>query len=299
MLQGKIYLQFLKEGKCQEAHDALEKACEEKDAYALFLKAQFIYWECLTYTRDKKYANELEKLSVSLGCPWYNILRGKHSEELLATIDKDNDPLWGYFKHLGGLYVESIIYLRQSAKLGHPISQYVLTQRTVDPERTYWVNKAMELNHLDSFKVAGRNCLACGEWSKGAKLLIQGNDLDEIAVRVKPFRVEFQEDRLRELCMYGEFACTTKTPQPSWLNNDNMTIVHNLYKGCQRILHQSLVAWFIICKRFFVSKDIRILIAKLIIESKCDAYLYGYRLKDNGEVCFKTVEPNKKIRLQY
>lgn len=297
MLKGKDYLQFLKEGKCQEARDALDAACEQKDAYALFLKAQFIYWECLTYTRDKKHAKKLEQLSETLGCPWYKIFRCKYSEKLLATIDKDNDPLWGYFKHLHASYEESKSYLRQSAKLGYPISQYVLTQRTVASEFTYWVNKAMGLHLLLAFVTAGRDCHAHGECSKGAKLLIQGNDFDYILVRLKPFRVEPQEDRLRELCMYGEFACTS--PKPSlWSNYDNTTRVCNLYKNCHNMLMKSLVAWFIICKRFCIIKDVRILIAKLVKESKYEAYLYGYRLDEHGEFYFKTPETNKKIRLQ-
>lgn len=297
MLADKVYLKFLKEGKCQEAHDALEKACDEKDAYALFLKAQFVDWECLTYRRDSGYRDELEQLSALLGCPWFYIICGNDSNELLVTIDKDNDPFWWYYKYLHAASREELItYLRQSANLGYPISQFLLIARTGYAESEYWLNKAMELHSLDAFAVAADNCFMRCERSKGAKLLIQGNNFGRITNCIEPFRVEVQEeDRLRELCMYGEFACTTKTSQYSWFNKDHITIVYNLYKGCQRILEQSLVAWFIICKRFCFTKDIRILVAKLIIESKYDAYLYGYRLNHNGEVCLKTAELNKKI----
>lgn len=296
MLKGKDYLQFLKEGKCQEARDALEKACEEKDAYALFLKAQCIRCQALKYTYDATEVRELEDASTELGCPWPDILR-RYPPAILEgeILDHENDPFYGFFMyaHVHNRHNQKVKHLRHSAELGYPEAQHVLSYKCKEPESTLWLEKAKKLHSLYAFYTLARKSFGEGKYCQAARLTIEANDVNNIYHRLGPMKnYGNRRERVNEYYLYGKFMCLNE--RPLLLSCASSKTAMDLYRGCQDILYKSLIAWFIVCKRFFVSRDIRILIAKMVMESREDAYLYGYRVDENDEFYFKIPKSNKK-----
>lgn len=298
MLEGRVYLQFLKEGKYREARDALEEACDKDDAYALWFKATCIQEECLMYDYSKKLVKHLMNKSQALGgCIWALCYK-----DFYTNVPRDDtDPYWGYYHYVNTNY-EDVFLLQHSAERGFAPAQYMLWHET--REHT-WLEKAAEQRHKHACVELGQCYERRGYLVQSARLYLFGTKDNTVRLQIRRvtaypdvYNPEYERERLSELCIYGEFIANTKYKPGWWLGNLDVAAAEIMFKTCQQRLSQSLVAWFIVCKRFFVSKDMRILVAKLVIESKYDPYVYGYRLSKDGKPYLQQEQKKQSKRLK-
>lgn len=291
----RVYVELLKEGKYKEAYNALEEACARKDdGYAYWFKYLCTRHQCLFYRLPFETANDilnnLCEISATLGCPW-----GRHACGMSLTKD---DPLTLMLIHgnnpqLCEYYGKQVlaenndpcvgIWLgdyRHSANLGYGPAQLHLAGTLPEPESSFWLQKAMDQSMHEAYIFLAMKYRDKGQLAKCAHTLVKGKCIIEIRSRIKyiPF-VMRENERLRELAIYGEMIwITTKN------DTEQIHFYSEMFEECRVGLRDSLRTWFIICKDLQICKDIRIIIAKLIIESKYDAHLWGYCLGDCGEI---------------
>lgn len=293
----RVYVELLKEGKYKEAHNALEEACARKDdGYAYWFKYLCVRHECLFYRLPFENANDilnnLCEISATLGCPWGRDACGmsltKDDPLTLMLIHKYNPQLREYYgkqvlEQNNDPYIGSWLNdYRHSANLGFGVAQLHLAGTLSEPESSFWLQKAMDQGMYEAYIFLAMKYRDKGQLAKCAHTLVKGKCIREIRSRIKYHPPIRENERLRELAIYGEMYWITA--RLWWGDTEQIHFYSEMFEECRVGLRDSLRTWFIICKDLQICKDIRILIAKLLIEFKYDAHLWRYCLSDSGVI---------------
>lgn len=255
-------LAYQKEGKYELAQKKLLEASEANSPEAHCLLGRFYGSGGCMLHRNNALSNQHLKIAHTNGCKWHS--RFSTDEEKLSWYLDGNYTLRDeLFQEIKDHFCE---FLLRDASAGDPQSQFEMWKLTRDSDRTVafaYLYKAacqahqqamislssLYYNNYDNMNGAGW-AMASRHPSLISTKIYESNDPDELYVFGEGF---LRNEQVRGMFVFSKIECCFE-----------------IYRNTHKRFKQGLMLWLLICGRqaFCISKDIRIIIAKLLIKSK-------------------------------